>query len=135
VPFPTGGDDSHVFSPVCRRIRFHLSLSTSLNQSSSWTKQKKKRETVEFCAAQISLCSFFLLFFLLALCWRSRGTREQFGRPLAPSVSVDGYFSFYGWKISSAEHILITFCIIFGSYFFQFPNVVILFGGCRSVRN
>jgi hypothetical protein len=138
VPFPTGGDDSHVFSPVCRRIRFHLSFSTSSNQSSSWTDKSRQTEKEEgnggiLCCSDIAV--FFFLFFLLSLCWRSRGTLEQFGRPLAPSVSVDGYFSFYGWKISSAEHILITFCIIFGSYFFQFPNVVILFGGCRSVRN
>jgi hypothetical protein len=57
--------------------------------------KQKKRETEEFCATQTSLCSFFPFFFFFSLCWRSRGTPEQFGRPAVFNARVDGYFSFF----------------------------------------
>jgi hypothetical protein len=130
VPFPTGGDDSHVFSPVCRRIRFHLSFSTSSNQSSSWTDKSRQTEKEEgnggiLCCSDIAV--FFFLFFLLSLCWRSRGTLEQFGRPAVYYARVDGYFSFFlffstkkkiqGWKIGPAVHTLFIYCRYLGRMF------------------
>lgn len=58
----------HVFSLVCRRIRFHLSFSTSSNQSSSWTdKTEKKRETAGFFLS-LDIVMFVFVFFSSFLC-------------------------------------------------------------------
>ena len=110
--------DSHAFPPVCRRIRFHLSFSTSSNQSSSWTDKSRhieKKEPAEFWAAQMSLF-FFLPYFFFSLALTRDS--EQFGRPAVFYARVDGYFSFIlfpfffyekkiqGWKIGPAVHTL-----------------------------
>jgi len=88
-------------------------------------KQKKKRETAEFCAAQISLCSFFLFspFFVLAL---TRGYRAIWpsGLLLREGRCLFFFlpFLFYkkkiqGWKIGPAVHTLFIYCRYLGRMF------------------